>query len=208
MDWHCPCTGWYCTYGHGICVCSSGAYYRSLDSGGTTHCIAQTRDTLEQIGGRDAVFCPSVFGARADCLCVRLILYRAKNDKTSSLLNALKLFRLVNCDIATPDPRQEQRTRRILAGCNPCTQKQGRLLELQNVLDATACITYGWLLKTLLLIWVCQPRSDWTVRPRSLVWELETTSSSIPAIWRLGGARTSFLKQTCITLHLLGLNVR
>ena len=29
------------------------------------------------------------------CLCVRLIL-RAKNDATSSLLNALKLFRLVN----------------------------------------------------------------------------------------------------------------
>ena len=36
------------------------------------------------------------------CLCVRLIL-RAKNDATSSLLNALKLFRLVNSDIAMPD---------------------------------------------------------------------------------------------------------
>ena len=59
-------TGWYCTYGHVICVCSSGAYYGSSDSGGTTHCITQTQDTFEQIGGRDAVFSPQVFGARAD----------------------------------------------------------------------------------------------------------------------------------------------
>ncbi len=60
--------------------------------------------------------------------------------------------------------------------------------------------------ETILLTWLCQPRSDWTVRPRVLV--LETTSSSLPAIWKLGRQGTSFLKQTCVTLHFLGLSVR
>ena len=37
-----------------------------------------------------------------ECLCVRHIL-RANNDATSSLLNELELFRLVNSDIAMPN---------------------------------------------------------------------------------------------------------
>ena len=101
------------------------------------------------------------------CLCVRLIL-RVKNDATSSLMNALKLFRLVNSDIAMPD-------------------RSSVLAYLPDVTHVH--------------------------RPRSLV--SEAISSSIPAIWRLGGPGTSFFfffffffKQTCITLHFLGLNVR
>ena len=62
------------------------------------------------------------------------------------------------------------------------------------------------LLVTMLLIWDCQPRSDWTTRPRSLV--SDTSSRSIPAIWRLGGLGGSRLKQTCMTLHFPGLSMR
>ena len=58
----------------------------------------------------------------------------------------------------------------------------------------------------MLLIWDCQPRSDWTTRPRSLV--SDTSSRSIPAIWRLGGLGGSRLKQTCMTLHFPGLSMR
>ena len=71
----------------------------------TTHCIALTQDTFEQIAlvaeMRSSVL-QCLEPEPTKCLCVRLIL-RAKNDATSSLLNALKLFGLANSDIAMPD---------------------------------------------------------------------------------------------------------
>ena len=97
-----PVLGWYCTYGHMECVCVPQAHTMGLRIQGEPLIVSLRLKTL--LGKFVTQVQSSVLQCLelepTKCLCVRLII-RAKNDATSSNLNALKLFRLVNSDIAS-----------------------------------------------------------------------------------------------------------